>query len=114
MYADYAAAEALECHLGDPLLPNGAMAFESALELDEREEYPERACAHLDGWNLHHYYVPSSLGGRLASAEELDALVKVVARRDLTVAIAHAKTLLGSLAVWVDGSPEQKNRLAKR
>ncbi|MEM9164318.1 MAG: acyl-CoA dehydrogenase, partial [Cyanobacteria bacterium P01_F01_bin.4] len=41
------------------------------------------------------------------------AIARIVARRDLTVAIAHGVTYLGSAAVWVGGSKEQKHRLAQ-
>jgi alkylation response protein AidB-like acyl-CoA dehydrogenase len=37
--------------------------------------------------------------------------MRMVARRDLTVAIAHGKTFLGSFAVWLAGSPEQQTAL---
>jgi alkylation response protein AidB-like acyl-CoA dehydrogenase len=39
--------------------------------------------------------------------------MRVVSRRDLTVAIGHGKTYLGSVCVWVGSEEEQKYRLAK-
>ncbi|MET8982229.1 acyl-CoA dehydrogenase [Streptomyces sp. NPDC004539] len=41
-------------------------------------------------------------------------LLRAVARRDLTVAIAHGKTFLGSVPVWIAGTPEQSAALAGR
>ena len=101
-------AEALEQFLGDPL-----ESFKRAVELDERDEYPAETCGVLDQWGLNDYYVPIELGGRLESFEEFLSLVRVVARRDMTAAVAHVKTYLGAVSVWMGGSDEQKRRLAK-
>jgi alkylation response protein AidB-like acyl-CoA dehydrogenase len=109
----YHVAEALEQRLGDPWNPVNAFSYRSALELDERDEYPEEACALLEQWGLHHYYVPVEDGGKLASLEELLELLRVVARRDFTVAVAHFKTYLGATSVWVAGHDQQRAGLAK-
>jgi alkylation response protein AidB-like acyl-CoA dehydrogenase len=110
--AQYRGAREFERYLGDPSNPSNVFCFERALELDERDEYPEEACGLLDRWGLPDYYVPAQVGGRLNSYEELMSLMRVVARRDLTVIIAHAKTYLGAVAVWVGGDARQKQRLA--
>jgi len=109
----YRAAAELEQYLGDPSEAEGAFSFRRAVELDEREEYPEEACRLLNEWGLQDYYIPQSCDGRLSSFEEVFSLVRVVARRDLTVAIAHAKTYLGAVAVWVGGNAKQQKRLAE-
>jgi alkylation response protein AidB-like acyl-CoA dehydrogenase len=108
----YDSAKALEQYLGDPSNTNNVFSFKSAVELDEREEYPEEACQLLEQWNFHHYYIPAAYGGKLTSYEEMLALMRVVARRDLTAAIGHGKTYLGSVCVWVGGHEEQKHALA--
>jgi alkylation response protein AidB-like acyl-CoA dehydrogenase len=107
----YSAAESLEEHLGDPLDPENLMSFKRSIDLDEAEAYPEAACRLLEEWGLHNYYVPLEFGGRLASVEELLALVKVVSRRDFTVAVAHVKSLLGAVSVWLGGSINQRERV---
>lgn len=107
-------AEALERFLGDPLDAEQVFSFRRAVELDERDEYPAEACALLDRWGFNDYYVPIELGGRLASFEELVSLVRVIARRDITVAVAHVKTYLGAVSVWMGGSEELRRRLAER
>ncbi len=107
----YEAAEALERHLGDPR-GGGPLSWGRAVELDEAERYPEEACAALDRWGLGGYYVPGRWGGRLRSFEELIALLRVVARRNLSVIVAHAKSFLGSVNVWAGGSEEQRERMA--
>lgn len=109
----HSAAEALEQRLGDPFAPGNVFSFGNAVALDEREEYPEQACQILDELKVHDYYIPSQLGGRLKSFEEFIAVLRVIARRDLTVAIAHGKTYLGAVATWVGGSDEQRRRLVE-
>jgi alkylation response protein AidB-like acyl-CoA dehydrogenase len=108
----YRAAEALEEYLGDPGDPDSALSFARAVELDDRDGYPAEGVALLNDWKLGDYYVPVQHGGRLHSYEELAALLKVVARRDFTVALAHAVTLVGNSFVWLAGSEHQKAWLA--
>ncbi|GLZ41078.1 acyl-CoA dehydrogenase [Actinokineospora sp. NBRC 105648] len=79
-------------------------------DLDERDAFPAGAVDSLDAAGLQAHYVltPDS------DFHEMVSLVRAVARRDLTVAIAHGKTFLGSAAVWVAGTPAQCDRLADR
>ncbi len=58
--------------------------------------------------------MPEAYGGALTGLQELADLVRVVARRDLTVAIGHAKSYLGAACVWTAGTPEQARPLADR
>src|SRR6185436_14386164 len=101
-----------ERHLGDPMAPNNPMSFKRAIAADEREEYPEKACAFLENWGFSRFFVPVEFGGKLQSFEEAMSLIRVAARRDLTVTIALANNLLGSLPVWIAGDNEQKRRMA--
>ncbi|HEX8845590.1 MAG TPA: hypothetical protein VF791_13140, partial [Pyrinomonadaceae bacterium] len=48
----YSLAAALEQYLGDPSDERNPFSFAHAVELDEREQYPEQACALLDAWGL--------------------------------------------------------------
>jgi alkylation response protein AidB-like acyl-CoA dehydrogenase len=105
------AAEALERFLGDPRDPGSRISFREALALDEREAFPERGVAALDAWGLPRFYVPEASGGALRSFEVLTALARAVARRDLTVAVAHAKTFLGAGPTWIAGTGAQKEAL---
>lgn len=79
-------------------------------ELDDREEFPDGAVRVLDDAGLPAHYVLLSDG----DISETVRLLRAVARRDLTVAIAHGKTFLGTAPVWVAGTPEQTVRLAER
>jgi len=108
----YGKAEELERYLGDPSDGRNGFSFAQAVALDEAEEYPEEACALLDAWGLPDYYVPAQWGGQLRSYEQLISLLRVVARRNLSVIVAHAKSFLGTVNVWAGGSPEQREKVA--
>ncbi|MBD2439004.1 acyl-CoA dehydrogenase [Nostoc sp. FACHB-110] len=110
----YRNAELLEEYLGNPSVPEQEFSFKHSIELDEREEYPEAIAKLLEAWEFHHHYIPTAYGGKLQSYEELLMLIRVLSRRDLTVAIGHGKTYLGSVCVWVGSEQEeQKYRLAR-
>lgn len=111
MYAT--AADALEFELGAPGNEHSSFRPAYLAELDRREEFPAAACKVLDDFGLNHYYVPPESGGRLRDHTELAQLLRTVARRDLTVAVAHGKTFLGAASVWVAGNPEQAARLGR-
>jgi alkylation response protein AidB-like acyl-CoA dehydrogenase len=108
------AAERLEKFLGDPFCSDNSFTFLRAVEYDERDEYPEQFCNLLNDWQLADYYIPGHCGGQLTNYGELISLLRVVARRDLTTVIAHAKTFLGGAPVWVGGESEQQRRLAQK
>ncbi|MGV9268865.1 acyl-CoA dehydrogenase family protein [Kitasatospora sp. NPDC003701] len=81
-------------------------------ELDRASAYPLTQLAGLDELGLPAQYVPREHGGRLESHQELFELWRAMGRNDLSVAVAHAKTYLGSICVWIAGSPEQARGLA--
>jgi alkylation response protein AidB-like acyl-CoA dehydrogenase len=109
----YSAPQALEQYLGDPANAENEFSFQRAISRDEREMYPEQACMLLEKWGVHHYYIPEEYGGKLVSFEEIFLLMRLVARRDLTVAIAHGGTFLGAITIWIAGSETQKHHLAE-
>lgn len=102
----------LEMALGDPYTPENLVSFANLMEHDEEEAFPRDAFEKLNREGVARYYVPLDLGGSLFSFEELIHLARVVARRDLTLAIAHGKTLLGAMSVWVAGTVSQKKAMA--
>ena len=104
---------ALESHLGDPGRPEVAFSFAQALQYDEREDYPLVSQSRIDAWELAEHLIPVELGGRLRTTEELLALIRVVARRDLTVAISFGANLLAALPVWIAGTPSQRQAVAE-
>ena len=106
-----AAEQAMEDFLGDPRRDDSRISFAESLRLDETEAFPQSAIAALDAFGLQRFYVPSAYGGALHDLDVLTALVRCVARRDLTAAIAHAKTFLGAGPIWISGSTAQKQQL---
>ncbi|MGD0675952.1 MAG: acyl-CoA dehydrogenase [Polyangiaceae bacterium] len=104
----------LEEALGDPCVDEGPTGFRWAMRLDELEEFPADAAARLDGLGVHRHYVPAAMGGELESFESLATLLRCVARRDLTLAIGHGKTLLATQPVFLGAEPALKEMVAAR
>ncbi len=109
----YNATIKLESYLGDPVDSDNSMSYKRTVALDEKDQYPEAACQQLNDFGLNHYYYPDSYGGKLISYLELFNLWKTVARRDLSVIIAHGKSWVGGLPIFIGGSEEQKKRAAE-
>ncbi|MGI5182540.1 acyl-CoA dehydrogenase family protein [Dactylosporangium sp. CA-152071] len=97
----------LDAALGDP-----GEGGRVAAEADAGERFPAEACARLDAAGLAAYYVPVAHGGRLDDHEVLLRLLRTVARRDVTAAVAHAKTYLGAAPVWVAADRPQARTVA--
>ncbi|CAM5356160.1 hypothetical protein SGLAM104S_00265 [Streptomyces glaucescens] len=91
----------------------GLFGHAETTALDRREDFPAEACAALDAFGLPSHYVDARHGGLLREMPELAALQRAVARHDLTIAVAHGKTFLGAVPVWLAGSPAQAARLAE-
>lgn len=85
-----APAEALEEWLGDPDVEVNSLSFARSLELDEREELPADGIGRVRAFGFHRYFVPDWLGGDLRSTEELLMLTRVIARRDMNVAVSES------------------------
>ncbi|MEU9197818.1 acyl-CoA dehydrogenase family protein [Streptomyces hundungensis] len=81
---------------------------------EELETFPVEACAALDAWGLPEFYVPVRYGGRQERLEEFIALLRRIASRDLTVAVAHGKTFLGGVCVWAAGEDGPAGFLAQQ
>ncbi|HEY9402634.1 MAG TPA: acyl-CoA dehydrogenase family protein, partial [Pyrinomonadaceae bacterium] len=112
--AQYHAAAALEQYLGDPADAANVFSFAQAVEADELELYPDAPSAALNARDFPRQHVPLEEGGRLRSYEELLALLRVLARRDFTVAYAYGiQNTLGAAAVWTAGTPQQRQHLAR-
>ncbi|MGW5048873.1 acyl-CoA dehydrogenase family protein [Streptomyces griseoluteus] len=107
-------AAALDRLLGDPEDPDRTFSYARSIALDDAETFPLEICRELDALGLPRHYVPVEHGGALRGYDEALHLMRVVARRDLTVAIAHGKTFLGAVCVWVAGDSGQARRLGER
>ncbi|MFF7591551.1 acyl-CoA dehydrogenase family protein [Kitasatospora purpeofusca] len=91
----------------DAALGNPEETARLSAALDAAEGFPAELCARLDAFGLAAHYVPEEWGGRPSGHEELLRLLRGVARRDVSAAVAHAKTYLGTASVWIAGTPEQ-------
>ncbi|MFJ4579128.1 acyl-CoA dehydrogenase family protein [Streptomyces echinatus] len=105
---------ALDTAIEEAAAPGGPFHPATGSRLDAREEFPAAACAVLDDCGTARAYVPAELGGVPGGLPELVAALRTVARRDVTVAVAHGKTFLGSVPTWVAGTDEQRRALARR
>ena len=104
----------LEERLGDPRDERRALSYRRVAELDRAEEFPADVCRELDALGVPRHFVPAAHGGELRGSEELLQLIRTLSRRDFTSALAHAKTYLGAVSVWVAGTEEQARALAGR
>lgn len=100
-------AAELEQALGDASDAGNPFGWQRALALDEREAFPEFLCAELIRLGLLHHFIPplDVTGAAL--------LMRAVARRDLTAAIALGQAFLGSVPVWLKGTAGQRERQAE-
>lgn len=98
----------LDDALGDP-----EEYLRRAAELDAAERFPAEACDRLDAVGFAARYVPREWGGALNDHERLLRAWRSIARRDLSVIVAHGKTYLGAAPVWLAGSPEQAATTAR-
>lgn len=108
----YAAAVELEQALGSPFDPTSAASFESAVRADEDEVSPSRAFTALEGTAAYESLVPVTEGGRLSSFDDLLMLARLLARRDLVLAVGIGSTLLAATPVWLWGDAKQRSRVA--
>lgn len=113
-YPPYRLAAKLDPLLGDPHDRGGLFSFAACAGLDEREDFPTEICRWLDELGLPAYYVPARLGGAANTFEETLQVIRLLARRDLGVAISHAKTFLGAASTWVAADAGQAGWLARQ
>ena len=109
----YEAAAELEAFLGDPLDSKTPFSFQAIVEADEGARFPNEFLTLLNKHKVGEFYIPLSLGGAQQSFESMLALERVVARRDLTTALAHGITNLSAQAVWIGGSVDQQQQLVQ-
>ena len=91
--------------LGDPRDATSVIPSDRSVELDERREFPAEAIARVDDWGLQRWYVPEAHGGELRDLLAPMLMIRRIARRDLTVAVAHGVTFLGAVGAWITGGP---------
>ncbi|SEB31172.1 Acyl-CoA dehydrogenase [Streptomyces misionensis] len=70
-------------------------------------------CAALDRCGLSAYYVPAEYGGELTDYTELHQALRMVARRDPGVALAHGRTFHAVAPVWVSDDAVAAHRVGR-
>lgn len=113
-YAPSSLASRFDRHLGDPNARANLFYSERCIALDETDQFPNDIICMLNEWGLQKYYVPVQYGGLLRYFEDPIQLIRMVARRDLTVAIAHGKTFLGGICAWFASDAAQAGKLAQQ
>ena len=106
-----ALAEDLEGWLGDPEVESNALSFAGALALDERDELPSAGIDQVRAFGFNRYFVPERLGGDLRAAEDILMLTRVIARRDMNVAVSES-TQVWMMLAWIGGDAEQQAKYA--
>lgn len=99
-------AAALDAFLGDPDDPHGRLPDTVTRQRDRASELPVEAIRALDEWGMPQHYIPQAWGGALGDLLTPLLLMRTVARRDVTAAVGHGKTVLGAICAWAaaDGS----------
>ncbi len=92
--------------------PGGPLGQEDLLALDGRQEFPADAAKFLDEVGAAGFYIDRGTGGPLNGLLDLTWFIRLLARRDVTLAVGHAKTFLGAVSVWLAGNVDQRERLA--
>ncbi|WP_433665945.1 acyl-CoA dehydrogenase [Nocardia sp. CA-136227] len=108
----YSAAAELDAALGDPTDPDNDCGFAAMITRAERGSFPD-ALTDAAGPALRLSYVPAAAGGDLVRYDETFALVRVAARRDLTVMPATMIDITATSCVLLAGSAEQRQRVVE-
>lgn len=110
--AQYIEALVMEQSLGDPWLASNSLSYAQALAMDEEDAFPEVQVTALHTIGLPRSYVPTSYGGTFRNCETFVAMGRVLARRNMSVAVAYS-TMLWSTLGWIGGSETQKREIAR-
>ncbi|TDD71414.1 acyl-CoA dehydrogenase family protein [Actinomadura rubrisoli] len=103
----------LDAYLGDPMDEEaGPFSYRAIVEAEERDEIPPGAVDAVRAWGFPAYLVPSGLGGRLTTLEELFFVTRGISRRSVTVAVMYGSGLLAVNPVWLWGSARQRETVA--
>lgn len=93
--------------MGSPLDPANQFSFARAVYEDEAEKYPEEALQCLYQMELQEYLIPKSYGGSQDSFEEVGYIIRMIARRDPTLALSFSMPYLGVVPIWISGNENQ-------
>ncbi|TFD06318.1 acyl-CoA dehydrogenase family protein [Cryobacterium sp. TMT1-66-1] len=109
MSGAFARALDLDRHLGDATSTAAIIRDSDTISFDERSEFPQVAVDALNEWGLQRSYVPIEFGGEMTDVLAPMLQIRHIARRDMTVAVAHGKSFLGAVCAWVAGGTSAKH-----
>lgn len=90
----------LEGQLGDPFDPQAAINHALSARWDEEEHYPQEALDVLNGFGVSADFVPTIHGGDLRGYDELIYLARLIAGRNLSIAVTMSAMVWSTLA-WI-------------
>ncbi|KTD35338.1 isovaleryl CoA dehydrogenase [Legionella moravica] len=106
--------ESFERYLGNPQDTKTPVNYMQILVHDEQESLDWEQLNYIRDWGFMKYIIPQNIGGSLHTLDEVYLLSKVIARRDITAAVALGLSFLGALPFWIAGTEEQNNFLKER
>ncbi|HAU1192127.1 TPA: acyl-CoA dehydrogenase [Legionella pneumophila] len=106
-------SEFFESCLGNPWDDSSPVSFQQILLADEQEILASSPIEFIKQWGYLDYTIPQYLGGKLNSLDELYTLTRLLARRDITMAIMFGLAFFAALPIWIAGSSRQKKRLSE-
>lgn len=80
-------------------------------KMDRRAIFPQAQVDWLNKHDVQCFYIPDNEQGKLQSLTQIVDLWRSIAAHDLSISIAHGKTFLGSICIWIAGSEVQKNKV---
>lgn len=98
----------LERQLGDPFDESRPFSFKQAMRHDESETLPGDAMILLRDLGVIDYLVPQALGGKLHSYQHLYYVIRLLSRRDVTLATLFVLKAIGLGPVLIAGTNQQK------
>jgi alkylation response protein AidB-like acyl-CoA dehydrogenase len=108
----YPVARELDLALGDPRDPSSGCGFAAAVGLDEARMFP-RSLAGSAGGRLRLSFVPRRYGGELTTMDETLTMVRVAARRDVTVMPATMFSITAACCVLIAGTDTQRDQVVR-
>ncbi|MBY4012775.1 acyl-CoA dehydrogenase family protein [Rhodococcus fascians] len=103
----------LDTALGDPYDPDNEYAIGNVLEADERREITAGTVKLLSHHDFGAEFVPTALGGRFTSTEQLVHLMRPVFGRDASLGLGYGLTsFMAAVNVYAAGRDDQQRAVA--
>lgn len=113
MTGDVRPIEELEELFGDPFDEGGEFSYGRILAADSQRRLIGWAEGVLQRWGFSSELVPSGLGGRWSSTEDMVRRLSPIFRRDPSLGLGHGvTTLMAACNVWVGGDERTQTEVA--